>query len=99
MSKESEWRTHIEEWKQSGLSQSEWCRSKGFNPGRLSYWRQKLGYTKQPNINFTEISHKPAVTSAKESKLVISIGNARIEITEDINLEFLQKVLKAVTAC
>jgi hypothetical protein len=42
MSSKTEWSRHIESWKKSGLSQSEYCRQHKLSITLLSKWKLKL---------------------------------------------------------
>jgi hypothetical protein len=37
-----DWPQHFERWRQSGLTQSEYCRQAGLSRHRFKYWRRKL---------------------------------------------------------
>jgi hypothetical protein len=36
------WQALLEEWRQSGLSQAEFCRRRGILPGTLAFWKHTL---------------------------------------------------------
>lgn len=40
--KEKEWREKVQDFKESGKSQREWCRENGVKRGTLRYWIQRL---------------------------------------------------------
>lgn len=40
--KRAQWRNHINDWKQSGLSQKAFCKSRGLKADQLSYYRQSF---------------------------------------------------------
>ena len=40
--REPDWPQHFERWRQSGLTQSEYCRQVGLSRHRFKYWRRKL---------------------------------------------------------
>jgi hypothetical protein len=37
-----DWPQHFERWRQSGLTQSEYCRQAGLSRHRFKYWRRQL---------------------------------------------------------
>ena len=41
-SKEDFWRSHIAGWRESGLSQREYCQGHGLSKSALGWWRTKL---------------------------------------------------------
>ena len=40
-----QWRQHIEEWRNSGLSQQAFCRDRSLSFNQFHYWRKKLAHT------------------------------------------------------
>ncbi len=36
------WQEHLEHWRQSGLSQAEYCRQNGLTPRRWNYWKKSI---------------------------------------------------------
>lgn len=40
--REPDWPQHFARWRQSGLTQSEYCRQVGLSRHRFKYWRRKL---------------------------------------------------------
>ena len=36
------WSAHIEAWRQSGVSQAEYCRRNGINNHQFGYWKKKF---------------------------------------------------------
>ncbi len=42
------WKTHIDKWAETGLSQREYCRQNNLRPNRFTYWKVKLSKTDLP---------------------------------------------------
>ena len=65
MSKQStlkeKWQQHLQSWRDSGLSQSAWCRQHDIKPNQFWYWRKKLDEAPQP---VTTSTHKEDKLSA-----------------------------------
>lgn len=72
----SEWRQVVNDWKESGLSVSEFCRRQGLQEGRFYSWRKRFGLgvnvvataeNKQPAIKFLPVQVKefPTTVNAK----------------------------------
>jgi len=36
------WRDHITRWRESGLSQADYCRQRGLKPSRFTYWKKRV---------------------------------------------------------
>ena len=41
-SKENEWRTHIANWQESGLTKHEWCRKNQMPFWKFDYWQRRI---------------------------------------------------------
>ncbi len=39
------WRGMVETWRRSGLTQTEFCRQRGFNQGTFNWWKRQLART------------------------------------------------------
>lgn len=76
----SEWRQVVEDWKESKLSVSEYCRRQGLAEGRFYSWRKRFGLgvnvaaterpDKQSALKFLPVQVKeisPVVISPKEA--------------------------------
>jgi len=57
MTKETKWQSHINAWKQSGLSQAEYCRKHSLNAHTFSYWRSRLLKAQSPG-EFVELASR-----------------------------------------
>ena len=63
------WRQHIEAWKASGQSQSEFCRANELSYHRFGYWQRKLRPEAQPDARggFATVSRSPEPASGELS--------------------------------
>ena len=48
------WSAHIEAWRQSGVSQAEYCRKNGINNHQFGYWKKKFT-NKEKDYTVTKI--------------------------------------------
>ncbi|WP_299735738.1 hypothetical protein [uncultured Endozoicomonas sp.] len=75
------WQQRVNNWQQSGLSQTEWCKQHQLNIHQLSYWKRKL--SQQPESKIIPL----AVVTQKPDKLpttlVIHINNIQVEATPE----------------
>ena len=93
----------------SGMTVDEWCKKNNITKAAY-YWRmaelrreylknksenKESEYTELPvaKPKFVEIKPQP---SNNDNKVVLNIGNASLEIKEDISDELLKKIIKAV---
>ena len=77
------WKKQIQLWRQSGLSQAEFCRQNGFAAQQLSKWKKKLRNNPQPQTSnkksrntqsdsdrFIEVKLADPVTQSYQIRLV-----------------------------
>lgn len=79
--KQSFWEPHINGWKESGISQADYCRSQGLNIRVFGYWKRKL-CRKAPESGFVPVLIKPAGAVAGRSD-----ASLRLIIREDLSIE------------
>ena len=88
------WSAHFKSWKESGLSQKEFCEK-----AKLSYWSFRTWYYKNKSTKAegkfirvkTAMIKEPAI-----SKITLTLhGKIKIEFNENISEEVLQKIFKA----
>ena len=88
------WQAHIETWKQSGISQSAYCRGKGLSLRSFGYWKKKF-FRKLP-VTFVPVAVKtfpfPIGLSGPSLKLLTRTGFG-IEIGDGFKPETLRKLL------
>ncbi len=74
MNQKSTAEVHLDRWGKSGLTQVEYCKKNGVNPGTFAYWKNKHGKKKllvKEDNSFIEIS--PEVFDAGETMIEIRI--------------------------
>ena len=52
------WQPHISAWKQSGISQADFCRRHGLNIKIFGYWKRKL-CSRPDGVSFVPVAIKP----------------------------------------
>jgi hypothetical protein len=104
-----EWRIHLSEWKQSDLTQSEFCRQKGLNLRTFQYWRRKFIHSSEPEIPPGDHSRLKVVQLQQErfspvqinipnlsSGIKLKIGNIFIDLDNNFNQEVLIRLIKVL---
>jgi len=88
------WQAHVKGWEQSGVSQSEYCRSKGLSLRNFGYWKKKF-FRRFP-VAFVPVavktSHFPVGLSGPSLKLLTRTGFG-IEIGDGFKQETLKRLL------
>ena len=57
------WKQQIEHWKESGLTQTEFCRLHNLKTHQLTYWNKRF-HSKQEQVSLVELQWKPALQPA-----------------------------------
>jgi hypothetical protein len=90
------WQNHIASWKESGLSQTAYCRRNGINKNAFT-WRRR-SFANQTVPGMIRVSEKVVAVLQKQQKsLELKINNKlSIAISPDFNAELLTKLLKTL---
>lgn len=92
------WKTHVEEWTHTELSQVEYCRQNGLRPNRFTYWKRKLQRKDLP-VEFVQVptqSDKSILFYQDESRSPLRLivkSDYTIEIPDDFSCVTLEQVL------
>ena len=86
------WKSHIEQWSVSGISQLAYCRQYDLIPHRFGYWKRKFKQQNLP-IEFVQVTPEPMNMNSL-SGLKLNIGSGlQIEIPDGFSKITLEKVL------
>lgn len=93
------WPKQVASWKESGLSQSAYCRQVGINNKRFHYHMQRLTKDEgKPALRFIEakVVLNPAVEQKQAPKptMRLALPNGVVVILEEISFDLLPQVLK-----
>jgi transposase len=89
------WQDHIQAWRKSGISQSEYCRREGLNKDAYFYWKRKLSQDSSP-ISLVPLPVKVKLQPTRKP-LVVVVGNRfRIEVSEDFKSATLGKLVRTL---
>lgn len=87
------WKTHIEQWSNSDLSQVEYCRQNDLIPHRFTYWKAKFSRRHLP-VEFVQLPDPVPVFS---SGLKLNFGSGmQIEIPDNFSSDTLERVLSTL---
>jgi hypothetical protein len=84
------WKSNIERWATSGLTQTEYCRRNDLSKARFTYWKRKFKRQNLP-VEFVPLSI-PANIHKTGLKLNLGQG-VQIEIPDGFTSETLERVL------
>ena len=90
------WKSHIEAWENSGLSQIEYCRQHDLVRCRFTYWKGKLDKKSEP-VTFVPVFKKMDRHKVKPSNLhpinqIVNVGY-QIEIGDGLSPENISTIL------
>jgi len=90
------WQAHVKAWKDSNLSQAEYCRRQGLKTHRLCYWVNKKSAKPDHPLALVEIPiQKMPVRS--DAALKLTIGNHyQIEIADHFSPVTLEQILQTL---
>jgi hypothetical protein len=91
------WRQRIEEWRQGGLSQGEYCRRNQLKWHQFLYWKKRLIENDPPGATFVPVPIariSVAKPKAPGPALKLIVGDRfKVEITPGFDAELLGQVL------
>jgi hypothetical protein len=92
------WKEHINKWKESELSQTDYCRANDLSRHRFTYWKCKSKKKINP-IKFIPIVTRASTLSLHNSiePLKVQVGDRyRIEVGEGFSEETLTRLIKTL---
>lgn len=88
------WQYHINQWSDSGLTQTEYCRQNDLSRDRFAYWKTKFNRKKLP-VEFAQINAPSMIIG--QTGLKLNIGPAlQIEIPDGFSRTTLEHVLRTL---
>jgi len=92
--KQELWTSHVEAWKESGLSQIDYCRHHDLSKHRFTYWKCKLDKQNTP-IKFIHLTGN-SVLSQKRTSISLALGEYKIEIGDGFRPETLSTLIRTL---
>ena len=95
----TQWQRHVEAWRESGLSQANYCRQQGLNPKTLLAWsRRALPIDKSAPLEIIAVqvtSSTPAVITATSLVLRLAHG-VQLELSTEVPPRWLAELLRCL---
>ena len=101
----SQWAEVIRDHKASGLSITAYCKEHNISRNSYFYWQREIKKTAIAEASNMFVEVEPASctllvqvpqASVESPSIAISIGDATINVTEEVSCELLRKVIEAV---
>lgn len=85
------WKSHIDQWSESGLTQTEYCKQNDLSRDRFTYWKTKF---KKKNLPVEFVQMAPEHMNINQPGLKLNIGSGlQIEIPDGFSRNTLEQVL------
>lgn len=93
------WKTHIERWSHSGLSQVHYCQANGLIPHRFTYWKKRLSQS-NATVSFVplQLTENLPVPVKKCSFNLVTPNGYRIEVDAGFDPSALKQLIGVVNA-
>ncbi|HPB80639.1 MAG TPA: hypothetical protein PK200_01245 [Spirochaetota bacterium] len=89
------WQTHIQTWKDSGLSQTEYCRQNNISLSSFTNWKAKISSEVFRDQAFVELRHENISYQQNCIEFVVD-NDLSIKVREDIPVLFLKNLFLAL---
>jgi hypothetical protein len=67
--KQTYWQTHLDAWRQSGLSQAAYCKQHGLSLSSFGYWLHRGAQSTAPAVALPIVAAKPSIEVDLEVRL------------------------------
>ena len=95
----TQWWRHVEAWRESGLSQADYCRHQGLNPKTLSAWaRRALPVDKATPLEVIAVQVTPSAPAViADTNLILRLGHgAHLELSTAVSPHWLAELLRCL---
>ena len=99
--KQDFWKTHIEFWQQSKLTQAEYCRRNSLSIKSFGYRKRRMLGSQEQSLLFVPVTiqAEPVTTFHSESPLqLVLLNGLKVEIADDFNSVLLKKLIRTAEA-
>ena len=89
------WQGHISSWRESNLSQAEYCRRKSLSIKTFGYWKRKKSKPESESVKFFPLVLQKPKEQPGTSSLELTLQDKRfsIEIRDDFSPALLKRVI------
>lgn len=95
----TQWWRHVKNWRESGLSQADYCRQQGLNPKTLSAWaRRALPVDKDTPLEVIAVQVTPSAQAViADTNLILRLGHgAHLELSTAVSPHWLAELLRCL---
>ena len=89
------WQGHVASWRQSGISQAEYCRRQSLSIKNFGYWKRKQSKTQYGELKFFPLvlSNPSQLQESTTLQLTLQEKRFTIEIKEDFSPVVLKRLI------
>jgi len=94
-----QWQQYVKAWRESGLSQADYCRQQGLNPKTFSAWaRRALPVDKDTPLEIIAVQVTPsAPVVITETNLILQLAHgAQLELSTAVPPRWLAELLRCL---
>ena len=96
----AQWRRHVEAWRESGLSQADYCHQHGLNRKTFSLWtRREPSMDRDTSLELISVQVSPSVpvATAEASALLLRFPHgAQLELSTAVPPRWLAELLRCL---
>jgi hypothetical protein len=95
----TQWQRHVEAWRESGLSQADYCRQQGLNPKTLSAWaRRALPLDEDAPLEVIALQVTPSAPAAiAETNVILRLAHGtQLELSTAVPPRWLAELLRCL---
>ena len=99
MKTQTQWWRHVEAWRESGLTQADYCRQQGLHPKTFSAWtRRELSMDKDAPLKLIAVQVAPSVSaaSAQASVMLRFPHGIQLELSTAVPPRWLAELLQCL---
>ncbi|MCK9638242.1 MAG: IS66 family insertion sequence element accessory protein TnpB [Methylobacter tundripaludum] len=94
------WQRHVKAWRESGLSQADYCRQQGINPKTFSAWaRRALPIDKNTPLDVVsvQVAPSPPTAAAEAGAIFLRLAHGvQLELSTAVSPRWLAELLRCL---
>lgn len=97
-----EWELRLEEFKSSGMTQSQWSKANNITVHKLKYWIKrikKFNSGSHQGTKWLPVSIEENAIHTMNHEIRLTIGDITIEIVSGYNQDLLKDVIRTIRSC
>jgi lambda repressor-like predicted transcriptional regulator len=95
----AQWHRHVKAWRESGLSQADYCRQQGLNPKTLSAWaRRALPEDRDAPLEIIAVQVTPSSSAGiADATVILRLAHgAQLELSSAVPAHWLAELLRCL---